>query len=63
MTTSSTQALVAGTIAQARRDLQPDPEGDIEFAFAVLQERLGDAFAATTIPHFDRAAFDAACKS
>lgn len=57
-----TQRLVADTIATARRDLRPDPEGDIEFAFGVLQERLGDAFGAVAIPYFDRPAFDAACK-
>lgn len=59
---NAAQRLVADTIATARRDLQPDPEGDIEFAFSVLQERLAEAFEATTIPHFARAAFDTACK-
>ena len=44
-----TQKLVADTIATARRDLYPDPDGDIEFAFSVLQERLADAFSATAI--------------
>lgn len=56
------QKLVADTIAAARRDLRPDPEGDIEFGFGVLQERLGDAFGAVAIPYFDRPAFDSACK-
>jgi hypothetical protein len=51
---------IARVFANLRRDLSPDPEGDIEFGIGCLQERLADAFKAEN-PRFQRDLFDRAC--
>jgi hypothetical protein len=59
--TAEDYKLVARVFAQARQDLNPNPDGDIEFGFSVLQERLADAMKAQN-HRFRRGEFDAACK-
>lgn len=61
MTSKECYELVAKTLAQARLDIQPEPNGDIEFGFSVLQERVDCAFQVNNA-RFNRALFDAACK-
>jgi hypothetical protein len=54
--------LVAQVFSEARRDMLPDPEGDIEFGFGVLQERFALAFEQQN-PRFNATVFNAECKA